>query len=101
MRGDEVAKFLVERLNSLIEDPLVRHELGVFLDLRLTVADKLEKHPTLLVDRVVKGSAPSLSFIGVLNSLLQEKRVVAVFEEGRLVRFTLRTVTPPERWEIY
>ena len=96
MHPDTVAEFLVAQLNSLIEDPLVRHELAVFLQLELAVTGHLAKHP-----RPGLGPNSTLSFLGVLNGLLGEKRVAAEFEGPKLVRFRVVVPKGETKWEIY
>lgn len=70
MNPDELADVLIQRLNTLIEDSLVRHEIGVFLNSRLACSDRLLEHPTIQVVRTAEGAPTRLGFLGLLNGLV-------------------------------
>lgn len=70
MTDIELADAIIERLNTLIEDPLVRHELGVIINFRFACADGLLSHPTIQVEQAADDAPPTLGFLGILNGLI-------------------------------
>lgn len=100
MNDQELAYEIINRLNALIEDPVVKHELRAIIHMRLACNEQLLKHPTLQVEQAADDAPPTLGFLGVLNGLIGtvpdgERRgwgwVSAEFDDDHnLVRF-LRT----------
>lgn len=77
MTDQELADTLIERLNTLIEDPVVRHELGVIINFRFACNERLLEHPTIQVVQSAPDAPPTVGFLGILNG------IVGVIPEGQ------------------
>jgi len=101
---EQLADALIERLNSLIEDPMVRDDVSKLIETRVECSNVTLSHPRIQAQQE-EGKAACLGFLGVLNGavgvigtggrLSGWGYIAAVFgDDGKLQRFR-RTDSAP------
>ena len=103
MRDVELADILIERLNDMLVDPAVRHDLQAFFKFEVVCTKATAEHPTIQVRPSAIPGCHILTLLGLLNGLVGTLPsgpkegwgyITAVFDDDdHLVQFLRTDVT--------
>jgi hypothetical protein len=90
MTDDELADELVMRLNGLLKNPQVKRDIDDLFEQNVVASTATRSHSTL---RVIddEPNAPKLRVLGLLNGLLDQPLITAVYSEDDYLEFFERT----------
>jgi len=100
MNDSDLADEIIGRLNKLIEDPIIREDLGKLIETRVPCSDVTRDHPT------IQASEGGVGFLGFLNGLIGTIHgerlngwgyIAAVFDDNMKLERFRRTDSVPNK----
>lgn len=77
LSDSELADQIIARLNELIRDPKIRHDVGQLIETRVVVGEQTAAHSAIQVQHNAEGDN-TLGFLGMLNG------VIGIIPDGKL-----------------